>query len=86
MKCRFRVSTCSAFLDEIGELPLAAQVRLLRVIQHREIDRVGGVRPVRVNIRVVAATHRHLEEMIAHQRFREDLWFRLNVFPILIPP
>lgn len=74
------------FLDEIGELPMAAQVRLLRVIQHREIDRVGGRQPVRVAIRVVAATHQDLEGMIAAQQFREDLWFRLNVFPILIPP
>ena len=81
-----RADNGTIFLDEIGELPLAAQVRLLRVIQHREIDRVGGIQPVRVNIRVVAATHRHLEEMISARRFREDLWFRLNVFPILIPP
>ncbi|MCP4117059.1 MAG: sigma-54-dependent Fis family transcriptional regulator [Desulfobacteraceae bacterium] len=81
-----RADNGTIFLDEIGELPPPAQVRLLRVIQHREIDRVGGVRSVRVNIRVVAATHRDLEGMIADQRFREDLWFRLNVFPILIPP
>ena len=74
------------FLDEIGELPLPAQVRLLRVIQTREIERVGGTKPVPVDIRIIAATHRNLEEMIRNGRFREDLWFRLNVFPITIPP
>ena len=74
------------FLDEIGELPLQAQVRLLRVLQSREIERVGGTRPIPVDIRVIAATHRNLESMIADNLFREDLWFRLNVFPIFIPP
>jgi transcriptional regulator with GAF, ATPase, and Fis domain len=74
------------FLDEIGELPLQAQVRLLRVLQDREVERVGGTRPVRVDIRIIAATHRNLEEMIVSKAFREDLWFRLNVFPITIPP
>jgi transcriptional regulator with GAF, ATPase, and Fis domain len=74
------------FLDEIGELPLQAQVRLLRVLQNREIERVGGSRPMPLDIRVIAATHRNLESMISENRFREDLWFRLNVFPIIIPP
>lgn len=74
------------FLDEIGELPMAAQVRLLRVIQTKEIERVGGNKPVPVDIRIIAATHRNLEEMIRNGQFREDLWFRLNVFPITIPP
>jgi len=74
------------FLDEIGELPLQAQIRLLRVLQNREIDRVGGSRPIPVDIRVIAATHRNLENMISENRFREDLWFRLNAFPIIIPP
>jgi len=74
------------FLDEIGELPAEAQVRLLRVIQMREIERVGGTDPVHVNIRIIAATHRDLPEMIRGGTFREDLWFRLNVFPITIPP
>lgn len=74
------------FLDEIGELPLEAQVRLLRVLQTREIERVGGTEPVPVDIRIIAATHRNLEKMIREGRFREDLWFRLNVFPITIPP
>jgi transcriptional regulator with GAF, ATPase, and Fis domain len=74
------------FLDEIGELPIQAQVRLLRVLQSREIDRVGGNRPIPVDIRVIAATHRNLENMISENRFREDLWFRLNAFPIIIPP
>jgi transcriptional regulator with GAF, ATPase, and Fis domain len=74
------------FLDEIGELPLQAQVRLLRVLQNREIERVGGSRPIPLDIRVIAATHRNLESMVSDNRFREDLWFRLNVFPIIIPP
>ena len=74
------------FLDEIAELPLAAQVRLLRVLQHKIIERVGGSEAVPVDIRVIAATHRNLEELVAQGYFREDLWFRLNVFPIRIPP
>lgn len=74
------------FLDEIGELPPAAQVRLLRVLQSREIERVGGADCVPVDIRVIAATHRNLEKMVAEGEFREDLWFRLNAFPIIIPP
>jgi transcriptional regulator with GAF, ATPase, and Fis domain len=74
------------FLDEIGELPLPAQVRLLRVLQSKEIERVGGVKTIPLDIRIVAATHRNLEEMVKEKMFREDLWFRLNVFPLLIPP
>lgn len=74
------------FLDEIGELPLNAQVRMLRVLQSKEIERVGGTEPIPVDIRVIAATHRNLEDMIKSGQFREDLWFRLNVFPIMIPP
>lgn len=74
------------FLDEIGELPLAAQTRLLRVLQSKEIERIGGSETVPVDIRVIAATHRKLEHMVLENKFREDLWFRLNVFPIIIPP
>jgi transcriptional regulator with GAF, ATPase, and Fis domain len=74
------------FLDEIGELPLAAQVRLLRVLQEKEIERVGGTSTIPVDIRIIAATHRDLEEMVRAGAFRHDLWFRLNVFPIRIPP
>lgn len=74
------------FLDEIGELSLAAQVKLLRVLQHKEIERVGGTETVAVDVRIISATHQNLEEMIRHGKFREDLWFRLNVFPIMIPP
>jgi len=74
------------FLDEIGELPLQAQVRLLRILQNHELERVGGSVPIPLNIRIIAATHRKLEEMVTEGQFREDLWFRLNVFPIFIPP
>nr|WP_320050197.1 sigma 54-interacting transcriptional regulator [uncultured Desulfuromonas sp.] len=81
-----RSSGGTIFLDEIGELPLAAQVKLLRILQSHELERVGGSTPIPVDIRVIAATHRNLEEMVAAQQFREDLWFRLNVFPIFIPP
>jgi transcriptional regulator with GAF, ATPase, and Fis domain len=81
-----RANKGTIFLDEIGELPAAAQVRLLRVLQSREIERVGGVKTISLDIRVIAATNRNLEEMVKNRKFREDLWFRLNVFPILIPP
>jgi transcriptional regulator with GAF, ATPase, and Fis domain len=74
------------FLDEIGELPPQAQVRMLRVLQYKEIERVGGTSPIPVDIRLIAATNRNLEEMVKVKQFREDLWFRLNVFPIHIPP
>jgi transcriptional regulator with GAF, ATPase, and Fis domain len=74
------------FLDEIGELALPAQVRLLRVVQDGEVVRVGGERGVRVHVRIVAATHRDLPAMVEAQTFREDLYYRLAVFPIVIPP
>jgi hydrogenase-4 transcriptional activator len=74
------------FLDEIGELAPAAQVRLLRVVQDSEVVRVGGERPVRVNVRIVAATHRDLPALVEARTFREDLYYRLSVFPIVIPP
>jgi transcriptional regulator with GAF, ATPase, and Fis domain len=74
------------FLDEIGELSNDIQVRLLRVLQEQEINRVGGSHPVAVNPRIVAATHRNLEDLVREGRFRRDLYFRIRVFPIRIPP
>lgn len=74
------------FLDEIGELTPGAQIRLLRVIQEKEIERIGGTEVIPLDIRVIAATHRNLEVMLGEGKFREDLYFRLRVFPILIPP
>lgn len=76
----------SIFLDEIGELSPATQVKLLRVLQEREFERVGGNETIRTNVRVIAATNRNLEELLEQGMFREDLYYRLNVFPIHIPP
>lgn len=73
------------FLDEIGELPLAAQVRLLRVLQDHQVERVGGKSAIHVDVRIVAATHRDLGAMVKRREFREDLWYRVNVFPIILP-
>ena len=81
-----RADKGTIFLDEIGELPPQAQVRLLRVLQSKEIERVGGVKTVPLDIRIIAATNRNLEEMVGLREFREDLWFRINVFPLWIPP
>jgi transcriptional regulator with GAF, ATPase, and Fis domain len=81
-----RATGGTILLDEIGEMPLEAQVRLLRVLQHREIERVGGTDRIPVDCRIMAATNRDLSEMVREGTFREDLWFRLNVFPIHVPP
>jgi len=74
------------FLDEIGEMPLDLQVKLLRVLQEQQITRIGGTKPIPVNIRVIAATNRNLKEMVEKGEFREDLFYRLNIIPIKIPP
>ncbi|HEX9513911.1 MAG TPA: sigma 54-interacting response regulator [Puia sp.] len=74
------------FLDEIGEMPFELQVKLLRVLQEKEIERIGSVKPTRVNVRIIAATNRNLEKEVAAGRFRLDLYYRLNVFPIVMPP
>jgi transcriptional regulator with GAF, ATPase, and Fis domain len=81
-----RANGGTLFLDEIGELPPQAQVRMLRVLQYKEIERVGGTNSISVDIRLIAATNRDLEERVKTKQFREDLWFRLNVFPIRVPP
>jgi formate hydrogenlyase transcriptional activator len=74
------------FLDEIGDIPLALQPKLLRVLQEQEFERLGSTRTHRVDVRLVAATHRNLTEMLKREEFRSDLYYRLNVFPILLPP
>lgn len=74
------------FLDEIGELPYDVQAKLLRVLQEKEIERVGGKSPIKIDVRIVAATNRNLEKEVAERRFRLDLYYRLNIFPIILPP
>ena len=76
----------SVFLDEVGDFSPATQIKLLRVLQEREFERVGGAHTIKVDVRMIAATNRNLEDLIADARFRQDLYYRLNVFPIYIPP
>jgi len=84
---RFEMAdTGTLFLDEIGDLPLALQPKLLRVLQEQEFERLGSGRTHRINIRLVVATHRDLAQMVARNEFRSDLYYRLNVFPVLSPP
>jgi transcriptional regulator with GAF, ATPase, and Fis domain len=84
---RFEVGDGSTiFLDEVGDLPLEVQVKLLRVLQDRVIERLGSSQQIKVNVRVIAATNRDLEQAVADHAFREDLYYRLNVFPIRVPP
>jgi transcriptional regulator with GAF, ATPase, and Fis domain len=84
---RFELANHSTiFLDEIGDMPMDVQVKLLRVLEERQVERLGSPTPIRVDTRIIAATHRDLEQQIAAGRFREDLFYRLNVFPIQVPP
>jgi chemotaxis protein methyltransferase CheR len=84
---RFEVAnSATIFLDEIGELPLELQSKLLRVIQDGEFERLGSSRTIKIDARIIAATNRNLEEEVRRNRFREDLWYRLNIFPITMPP
>jgi len=76
----------TVFLDEIGDMPLGMQTKMLTVLQERTVERVGGTRPIPVNVRVIAATNRHLEDMVTKQEFRQDLYYRLNVVRLSIPP
>jgi len=84
---RFEMAdTGTLFLDEIGDIPLALQPKLLRVLQEREFERLGSGKTHRINVRLIAATHRNLSEMVGRKQFRGDLYYRLNVFPIVLPP
>ncbi|WP_076791273.1 sigma 54-interacting transcriptional regulator [Chlorobium sp. KB01] len=84
---RFELAhTGTIFLDEVGELSLPIQAKLLRIIQEKEFERVGGSKTIKVDVRVIAATNRNLEELIRKGLFREDLYYRLNIFPITVPP
>jgi formate hydrogenlyase transcriptional activator len=84
---RFEMAdTGTLFLDEIGDIPLALQPKLLRVLQEKEFERLGSGKTHRVNVRLVAATHRNLTNMVGRNEFRSDLYYRLNVFPIMLPP
>jgi formate hydrogenlyase transcriptional activator len=84
---RFEMAdTGTLFLDEIGDLPLALQPKLLRVLQEQEFERLGSGRTHRINVRLIAATHRDLTEMVRRSEFRSDLYYRLNVFPVVVPP
>jgi len=84
---RFEMAdTGTLFLDEIGDIPLALQPKLLRVLQEREFERLGSGKTHHIDVRLVVATHRNLEEMVARKQFRSDLYYRLNVFPIVLPP
>jgi formate hydrogenlyase transcriptional activator len=84
---RFEMAdTGTLFLDEIGDLPLALQPKLLRVLQEQEFERLGSGRTHRINVRLVAASHRDLGEMVSRKEFRVDLYYRLNVFPVVLPP
>ncbi len=79
-------SSGTLFLDEIGDMSLSTQVKLLRVLQEKEFERLGGTQTIKVDVRVICATHRDLEKMVRDGRFREDLYYRINVFPVILPP
>lgn len=86
-KGRFeRADGGTLFLDEIGELPAEAQSKLLRVLEHKQVERLGGSSPIRIDVRIIAATNRDLERLVREGSFRQDLYYRLNVFPIALPP
>lgn len=74
------------FLDEIGDIPLSIQAKLLRVLETKQFEHVGDQRSISVDVRIITATNKNLEELIAQKKFRDDLFFRINVFPIHLPP
>ncbi len=84
---RFEIADKSTlFLDEIGELPTTTQAKLLQVLQEQEFERVGGTETIRTDVRIIAATNQDLRTMVAEKKFREDLFYRLNIFPVHVPP
>jgi Nif-specific regulatory protein len=86
-KGRFELANGGAlFLDEVGDIPMSIQIKLLRVLQEREFERVGGTNTIKTNVRLIAATNRDLQIMVQQGKFREDLFYRLNVFPLYLPP
>jgi Nif-specific regulatory protein len=86
-KGRFEAAECGTiFLDEIGDLPSTTQIKLLRILQEREFERVGSTKSIKIDVRIICATNRNLEELISKNEFREDLYYRINVFPVFIPP
>ena len=84
---RFEAATGGdIFLDEIGEMPMSIQVKLLRVLENKQVERVGDHTPITIDVRIITATNRNLSELVQKQKFREDLFFRINVIPIHLPP
>ncbi len=84
---RFEAATGGdIFLDEIGDIPLSIQVKLLRILDNKDFERVGEHKPIKTDVRIISATNKNLEQLVAENKFREDLFFRINIIPIFLPP